>query len=210
MLFYVLQEKKNQQEMENGKKKAERQFSCSRCLNLFSNKFSLRRHLLTCCKCKICKEVLSDKNSFENHKKNCNQYFDCQYCSKSFLNNKKLADHLKNCSAMFCTACQKLFPSPESLEKHYDSHKTLELFKSSKKSSYTCAQCGLEFNNLESLKTHEINENHARAGGSSEKPPRNYDCRKCKRTFPNRSELYYHQRLQHDQIGGGSGEKLNF
>ena len=63
---------------------------------------------------------------------------------------------------------------------------------------------------MESLKTHEINENHARAGGSSEKPPRNYDCRKCKRTFPNRSELYYHQRLQHDQIGGGSGEKLNF
>ena len=184
-------------------------FTCNKCLRSFSRKSTLKRHLLHCCKCKVCNEFSTDQTDFEEHKKNCFLAINCEYCSKSFLNQKKLTDHKKKCSAVFCSSCQKLFHSPDELETHYASHKTLELLKKSRRSSFTCGQCGSKFDDLNSLKAHEISKNHARAGSSKEKISRNFDCRKCKQSFPNRSELYFHQRHYHEQSGAGS-DKTNF
>jgi hypothetical protein len=132
-------------------------FSCSNCVNIYSSKCALRRHIRIVhlkihFSCKVCPSVYSSKKDLLAHIQSDheNNSFVCKACGQKFNNPDDLSYHKKSVHLGFlhkCNVCRKVFKAQSTLFTHNRSQHLGILYK--------CEKCPKKFKQSHSLKLHK-------------------------------------------------------
>ncbi|XP_066460936.1 zinc finger protein 850-like [Eleutherodactylus coqui] len=165
----------------------EKQYSCSKCLKLFTRKSHLDRHQrihtgekpFSCSECEKC---FREKKELIRHQKihTGEKPFLCSECGKCFRLKSHLVLHQRIHTGDLpysCPECGKSFSQKSILTGHQKIH--------TGEKPFSCAECGKCFTRKSSLVVHQMSH-------TGEKP---FSCSECGKCCFSRSDLVNHQRI---------------
>ncbi|XP_014216875.1 zinc finger protein OZF-like [Copidosoma floridanum] len=169
----------------------EKPFSCFRCSETFSKKFSLAIHELThsderLFSCSRCPKTFQRKDYLMEHMNTHSDEkpFSCSRCSEAFSKKFRLAIHelTHTDEKLFtCTVCSKTFTRKGSLIVHMQAH--------TGEKPFLCTVCSIAFTLKKNLRRHELMH-------TSES---SFNCTVCSKTFRRKDYLTDHMKTHSNE-----------